>query len=71
MTMADTAPYITITKGGAGWFAVYMWWAPEHGGYWEPWQTGIGRYATPAEAEKEGREWADAEELKYVPQTAP
>lgn len=57
--------FITTTKGGSGYFAVQMWWAPEHGGFWEPWQTGLGRFATQEEAEVEARDWAEAEGLEF------
>lgn len=66
----DHRTFVTITKLGSGWTAVQMWWAPEHGGFWEPWQTGVGRYATAAEAEQEGRSWAEAEDQKFhLPET--
>lgn len=61
----DRSPYITITQGGAGWFAVHMWWHPD--GFWEPYQTGIGRYHTREEAIVEAAMWAAAEEMRYVP----
>lgn len=69
---ADTSPYITTTKGGAGWFAVCMWWnteRPDLGGFWEPWQSGSGRYRTEEEADTEGRGWAEAEGLKFYKST--
>jgi len=50
----------------SGHFAVLMWWNPDHGGFWEPWNTGFGRYATKEEARVEAREWAEAEEVRYV-----
>lgn len=57
--------YITTTQGMSGWFAVMLWWNPEMDGFWEPWNTGIGRYATEAEAAAEGRDWAAAEGLEF------
>lgn len=62
---SERAAYITTTKGGAGWFAIHVWWNPDMGGFWEPWQTGIGRYATRQEAEAEGRTWAEAEDMQF------
>jgi hypothetical protein len=58
-------PYITITKGMRGWFAVMIWWNPE--GFEEPYQTGIGSYKWPEQAEPEARDWADAEGIEFVP----
>lgn len=54
-------PFITVDKGMAGHFAVKMWWngEEEHGGFWEPYDTGTGRYSTPEEAYS----WAKAEDL--------
>lgn len=63
--MKDRKPYVTSTKGMRGWFAVLMWWCPEEGGFWEPWQTGIGSYTTQEEAEVEARQWAEAEEVAF------
>lgn len=61
----DRSNYVTTTHGGAGWFAVQMWWNPEMNGFWEPWQTGIGRYVTREEAVAEGRDWAEVEGLEF------
>lgn len=70
---ADSAhePFITTASGMSGFFAVMMWWNDEreHGNplFWEPWTTGIGRYSTKEEAEVEGRQWAEAEEVEFKP----
>lgn len=61
----SNASFITTHKGGVGWMAVHVWWNPD--GYFEPYQTGIGRYRTKEEAEADGRDWADAEDLKFQP----
>jgi len=69
-SMENHEPFITVTSGISGYFAVMLWWNDEDGedeGFWEPWNTGIGRYATRAEAEKEARYWADLEELEFKP----
>lgn len=65
--MADEhAPHISVTGPAiSGYFAVMYWWNPEHGGFWEPWQTGIGRYATREEAVEEGKAWAEAEDIEF------
>ena len=57
---------ITVTSGLSGHFAVHMWFNTEDeemGGFWEPWQSGIGRYATKEEAEIEAKSWAEMDEL--------
>lgn len=61
----DKNPYITSAREMSGWFAVLMWWHSEKGGFWAPWRTGRGSYATQAEAEAEAREWAEAEEITF------
>ena len=47
---AKDFPVISVTRGMSGHFAVHYWWNPEHGGFPEPYNTGIGRYATREEA---------------------
>lgn len=63
---AEHAPYITVTHGMSGYFAVMLWWNPDMDGFYEPWDTGMGRYSTSAEAEQEAMEWAEEEDLRYV-----
>lgn len=58
--------FITVTHGLSGWFATMYWWNPEMGGFWEPYETGEGRYATKKEAIAEGIAWADELELEFV-----
>lgn len=58
-------PFITTTQGISGHFAVMFWWNPE--GFWEPYQTGFGRYETQEQAANEAKNWAEAEELEYHP----
>ena len=60
-------PYITTTRGGSGDFSVLLWWNPDMGGFYEPWDTGVGRYATREEAEVWAKQWAEAEGLEYRP----
>lgn len=57
-------PYVSVTSGMSGYFAVLYWWNPE--GFTEPWQTGCGRYKEYARAVEEAKEWAKAEELEYI-----
>lgn len=63
--MSENPAYITITHGMSGYFAVKVWWNPDHGGFYEPWDTGDGRYANAADAEPEAMEWAHTEGLEY------
>lgn len=58
-------PFITTTHAISGYFAVCIWWNTDMDGFWEPWNTGIGRYATKEEAVTEAKQWAKAEELEY------
>lgn len=63
-TPVALAPYVTITHGMRGHFAVLMFWDAD-GEFWDVWQSGIGSYATADEAACEAREWANAEGLEY------
>lgn len=60
-------PYITVSRGGSGYFAVHLWWNPEMDGFYEPWETGLGRYADPVDAEREAIAWARDEGIRYQP----
>lgn len=58
---------ITVQKGMRGWFAVKMCYTPgenDQEGFWEPWDTGFGRYETKPEAVAEALQWAKDEELE-------
>lgn len=57
-------PYITVTSGMSGWFAILVSWDPECGEML-PDTTGMGRYRSRREAIAEGQTWAAAEELKF------
>ena len=61
----EKQPYVTVTRGMRGWFARGIWWNPEFGGFWEPWQTSPNSWEGDAMASIEGRQWAEAEGLKY------
>ena len=65
--MPENKKVISVTSGMRGFFAVMLWWNPEYGGFWEPWQSGIGSYATEEEAIVDAKEWAEAEGLEYLP----
>jgi hypothetical protein len=58
--------YITTYRALIGWKAVHVWWNPELGGFWEPWNTGVGAYDDPADAIVEAKGWAENEGLPYV-----
>lgn len=59
---------MTVQMLGSGWAAVDMWLNNEHTDipdmdFWEPWQSGIGRYPTKNEALQEAIQWAESEEM--------
>ena len=56
--------FIGVSLLGSGYAAVMYWWNKEDGGFYEPWTTGYGRYATYDQALGEARDWAEAEELE-------
>lgn len=56
--------FISVYESISGWKAVQYWWNAEHGGFWEPWQTGIGSYQTYEEAYQEAMDWAESEHLE-------
>lgn len=58
-------PYITVTMGMSGHFAVMIWWNPELGGFEEPWDTGIGRYSKIEKAIAEAKSWAKDEDIDF------
>lgn len=58
------APYVTITSGLRGYFAVLVVWC-ENG--YEPWQSGIGSYKTREEAIPEAEDWAESEGIEFRP----
>lgn len=60
-----TPRYVTVTKGMSGYFAVTMWWNPEDG-FWEPWDTGIGRYEKEDDAIDEGKFIAEDEGIPFT-----
>ena len=59
--------FITVTEGMSGFFAVHMWLNEEDdfGPFWEPYDTGYGRYATRDGAEVEALEWAHQTGMEY------
>ena len=57
--------YMTVTHGMRGYFAVLLWWNRDYGGFWEPWNTGIGSYDSAQKAEQEARQWAEEEGVEF------
>lgn len=60
--------FIAIYLPMAGWKAVMYSWDDEMQMH-EPWSTSDFAWATPQEAERYAKEWAEAEEVEYVPPT--
>jgi hypothetical protein len=56
-------PFVTVTHGMRGYFAVLMWWNANDE-FWEPWSSGFGSYNTYEEAIPEARAWAEAEDVE-------
>lgn len=69
--MKQTKRFITTMQGMSGHFAVEMWLneTGEHNlpPFWEPWDTGLGRYATKEDAVLEAKAWAEEQEMEYRP----
>ncbi len=63
--------YVTTTKGMFQYFAVVMWWNPENGGFWEPYDTGLCRFDLLENAAADGIEMAQEMGIKYVAQGEP
>lgn len=63
----DFEQHITVMLLGCGYAAVHIWWNWEDSadgwGFPEPWQTGMGRYATYNDAVGEAALWAEVEGL--------
>ena len=59
--------FVTVTEGMSGFFAVHMWLNEEEdfGPFWEPYESGFGRYGTREEALVEAKQWALELELPY------
>lgn len=61
------APFISVNKIPAmsGYFAtMWHWQTEDFGSFWEPYETGFGRYATYEEAVVEARAWAELEDIE-------
>lgn len=58
-------PYISVTSGMSGYFAVMIWWNPEMGGFEEPWDTGILRTRRSDMVVQEAKQWAKEEDIDF------
>lgn len=58
--------FVSVSEGMSGHFAVIFWWNPELGGFWEPWDTGIGRYPNEDQARVEAIAISDADGIPYL-----
>jgi hypothetical protein len=58
------APYVTVSRGLRGFYAVLVVWE-EEGGFFEPFMTGNGSYATEKEAVPEAVAWARDERISF------
>jgi hypothetical protein len=61
---------VNLTPAMSGYFATLYRWTEEHGGYYEPWETGLGRYPTWEGANAEGARWAADLGVAFQPATA-
>jgi hypothetical protein len=66
-------PFIAVnaTPAMSGHFATLYAWSEDEelGGFYEPYETGFGRYATWQEAEVEAARWAEEMEIEHHPLT--
>ena len=62
-----TNSYITVAKGMSSWFAVKMWLNAEDYSepFWEPYESGFGRYFLREDAVAEAKVWACEEDIDY------
>lgn len=67
----DKSNFITVYRPIAGWKAIMLCWNDEDKDpsmhFWEPCCTGMCGYATKEEAVAEAKDWAAAEEVRFVP----
>ena len=59
-------PYVTASHGMRGHYAVMLVWNEDHGGFYEPYNTGE-TCATREEALEDAKAWAEAENVEYRP----
>lgn len=68
MRWTELEEYVTTTHSIGGWMAVLVVVGDDGP---EPWSTGVGRYVTREDAEREAKAWARDEGIEYRPGGAP
>lgn len=63
--LTDHPDYVTVTHGMRGYYAVYLKWTDERGGFYEPWNTSDLSYKTHKSAVIEAKSWAKADGVAY------
>lgn len=58
--------FISVYQALGGWKWVEMWWNPDLGGFWEPYDNGKHFYTTAGAAAREGREIAAASGKPFI-----
>lgn len=67
--LCKSTGFVSIYKPIAGWKAIHMWWNPEMGGFWEPYETSPFAFNTEQKAYEFSQQWAEELEIPYVVQT--
>lgn len=65
MHVVSHPPYISISKGMSGWFAICLAWYEDIQSY-DVQQSGIGRYDNREDAVAEAEDWAMSEGIKCI-----
>lgn len=63
--MNEHEPYVSVTHGMRGWFAVLLQWNSSNGGFYEPWQTHPNSNEDKEGAIHDGQSWAKSEGLEF------
>ncbi len=64
--MLDPHPdYVTVTHGMRGYYAVYLKWTEDNGGFYEPWNTSDLSFKHHKSAVIEAKAWAKADGVAY------
>lgn len=61
------ADFVTTYQSIAGWNAVHVWWNPDLGGFWEPYDVQRVQSADEAPAIEAAKAWAAELGLEYRP----
>jgi len=68
LSQDEHTPYITVTQGLRGYFAVMVWWNAEEDDcapFWEPWQSSPCSFNKREQAVEDAKFWAEAEGIAY------